>query len=166
MQTTTLSGGREVGRINVRKPVILGAVVLGALALLWPMSAFGALASSNRGDVWVDLPGRTSDPGHENDPHLCGPVELYGNGLSSPAGAYTITVWPPTRGAGTVAASGTWVYDQTKGGNQGIAGPIFLAPGHYKVNTDTTSKSKVFWITCVVPTPTTSAPAGSWTLTR
>jgi hypothetical protein len=155
-----------VRTINVGKPVILGAVVLGALALVWPMSAFGALGTSNAGDVWVDLPGHTGDPGHENDPHLCGPVELYGNGLSSSAGGYTITVWPPSSGAGTVVASGTWVYDQAAGGNQGIAGPVFLAPGHYKVDTDTTSKSKVFWITCVVPTPTVSAPASSWTVTR
>jgi hypothetical protein len=51
-----------------------------------------------------------------------------------------------------VVASGSWSYDHAGGGNQVIAGPLRLQPGHYKltVSQDPT-KHKVFWTTCPVP---------------
>lgn len=139
-------------RIRLTHLGIASALVIGMGGLLSNPIA----AAPNRGDVWVDVPGNVGDPGHENDPHICGAVDLYGNGLEEGSGTFTIYAWPPT-GSKDVAASGTWTYDQTAGDNQVIAGPIDLDPGHYKLTADQTgTKNKVFWVTCAAATPTPS----------
>src|SRR2546428_164906 len=81
----------------------------------------------------ADNPGHLGDPGHENDPHICGLIDIYGNGLADPTGTFDVVAWPPTGDGSTVVVSGTWNYDQTLGGNQVIAGPLRLVEGHYKL---------------------------------
>lgn len=133
--------------IRILYPILIAA---GALLLLGP---FNLATANNRGDVWVDSPGHVTDPGHENDPHICGAVVVYGNGLAAPAGSFTVTSWPPT-GNKTVSASGVWSYDQAAGGNQVIAKLPSLTVGHYKLDvTQNPGKSKVFWETCQPPSP-------------
>jgi len=130
------------------------AVAAIALAVFLAPSA-SAAPQKNAGDTWVDVPGQLAAPGHENDPHICGLVDVYGNGLADPAGTFEVVAWPPTGDGSTAVASGSWSYDQTLGGNQVIAGPLTLQPGHYKltVSQDPT-KHKVFWTTCPVPVGT------------
>jgi hypothetical protein len=125
-------------------------VVLGAHAAL----------GDNSGDVWVDNPGQAAGPGHENDPHLCGALDVYGSGLSASGGTFQIVSWPPTGDGSTIVASGAWTYGGT--GNQVIAGPITLAPGHYKLTVNQSPvKEKVFWV-CTSPQPTpTPTPIGT-----
>src|SRR5579859_5306715 len=120
-------------RIRLIHLGIASAAVIGMGGLLPNPIA----AAPNRGDVWVDSPGNLGDPGHENDPHICGAVDLYANGLEDGSGTFTIYAWPPT-GSQEVAVTGTWAYDLTVGGNQVIAGPVDLDPGHYKLTADQT----------------------------
>lgn len=120
-----------------------------------------AAMQSNRGDVWVDNPGHLGDPGHENDPHICGLIDIYGNGLADAAGSFEVVAWPPTGDGSTVVASATWSYDRTLGGNQVIAGPLSLAQGHYKLMlSQDQTKAKVFWSTCPnLPSPSPTGAA-------
>jgi hypothetical protein len=130
------------------------AIAAAALAVVLSQTAIAA-PQKNAGDVWIDIPGHLGDPGHENDPHICGPTDVYGNGLADRSGSFQVVAWPPTGDGSTVVASGAWSYDQAAGGNQVIAGPLALQPGHYKltVSQDPT-KHKVFWSTCPVPVGT------------
>src|SRR4030081_3880534 len=108
------------------------ATVALAFAFVLAPSA-NAAPQRNAGDTWVDVPGHLADPGHENDPHICGLVDIYGNGLADPTGTFEGAPWPPPGDGSTGVASGTWKYDQSIGGNQVIAGPLSLQPGHYKL---------------------------------
>ena len=141
-------------KIRLAQTFVVAVVALTAVILLAPAGSAGP--QNNRGDVWVDNPGHLGDPGHENDPHLCGLIDIYGNGLADPSGSFDVVAWPPTGDGSTLVASGTWNYDQTLGSNQVIAGPLSLAEGHYKLTvSQDPSKSKVFWSTCPPPPPPT-----------
>jgi hypothetical protein len=152
---------RLVQSLVVVCAALVAAVLLAPAGFATPQSS-AAVLHSNRGDVWVDNPGHLGDPGHENDPHICGLIDIYGNGMANASGSFVVVAWPPTGDGSTVVASATWSYDQTLGGNQVIAGPLSLAEGHYKltVSQDPT-KAKVFWSTCsVLPSPTPTG--GAW----
>src|SRR3982074_597084 len=137
-------------KIRLAQTLVVVVVALAAVILVAPAGSAGP--QNNRGDGWVDNSGHIGDPGHENDPHICGLVDIYGNGLADPSGTFDVVAWPPTGDGSTVVASGSWSSDQARGGNQVIAGPLTLQPGHYKltVSQDPT-KHKVFWTTCPVP---------------
>jgi hypothetical protein len=144
-------------KIRLAQTVVVVVVALAAVILLAPTGTAGP--QNNRGDVWVDNPGHLGDPGHENDPHICGLIDIYGNGLADPTGSFEVVAWPPTGDGSTTVASGTWNYNQTLGGNQVIAGPLSLIQGHYKLTvSQDPRKSKVFWSTCPPPPPPTGAP--------
>ncbi len=144
---------------KIRLAQLLVVVVVAIASVVVFAQAGAAGPQNNRGDVWVDNPGHLSDPGHENDPHICGLVDIYGNGLADPTGSFDVVAWPPTGDGSTVVASGPWNYDQTLGGNQVIAGPLSLAQGHYKLMlSQDPRKAKVFWTTC--PKPPSPTPTG------
>jgi hypothetical protein len=159
--------GFDMGKTRFIQSLVVVVAALAAGVLLAPVGSAtqqggAAGAQGNRGDVWVDNPGHLGDPGHENDPHICGLIDIYGNGLADAAGSFQVVAWPPTGDGSTVVASGSWSYDQTLGGNQVIAGPLSLAEGHYKLMvSQDPRKAKVFWSTCpVLPTPTPTG--GAW----
>jgi hypothetical protein len=134
---------------RIALPLVAVAAVL-AVVMLSPFAS--AAPQKNAGDVWVDTANHLGDPGHENDPHVCNPIDLYGNGLADPSGTFEIVAWPPTGDGSTVVASGAWSYDQAQGGNQVIAGPLNLAEGHYKLDvSQDPQKHKVFWSICPIP---------------
>lgn len=150
----------DMGKIRLVQSLVVIVAALVAGVVLAPAGSAtppigAAVPQSNRGDVWVDNPGHLGDPGHENDPHICGLIDIYGNTLADPAGSFQVVAWPPSGDGSTVVASGTWSYDQVLGGNQVIAGPLNLDQGHYKLMlSQDPSKAKVFWSTCAAPTPT------------
>jgi hypothetical protein len=148
-------------------PSLLVLAVLATALSVVALSPFASAAPQrNAGDVWIDTVGHVSDPGHENDPHVCNPIDIYGNGLADSSGTFEVIGWPPTGDGSTVVASGAWSYNQTAGGNQVIAGSINLAQGHYQLTvSQDPKKSKVFWSTCAVPTPTPTGTGAPWPFT-
>jgi hypothetical protein len=132
----------------------------------------------NAGDVWVDNVGQPPGPGHEMDPHLaCQNINLWGAGLADSSGPYTIDGWPPS-GSQEQDYSGSWNYNQSKGGSQVLDVinvqtliDTAIAHGdtpqanqgfHFKLQFSADpQKHKTFWVNCQLPTIATHAASAT-----
>jgi hypothetical protein len=135
-----------------------------ALALAGP-SVLGAAANDtpgNNGTVKIHEGATETEPGPQNEPHVCTFHLHFFFADPVQAGTWEIQEWSPGD-KGALALSGT--YDTMGDGEDREPGDgVYTLPdGHYKLfwdgdlDTAKHDKHKVFWVDC----PTESQPAGS-----
>jgi hypothetical protein len=143
-----------------------------ALALVGP-SVLGAAANDtpgNNGTVKIHEGATETEPGPQNEPHVCTFHLHFFFADPEQAGTWEIQEWSPGD-KGVVVRSGTYDTMGDVEDREPDEGVYTLPDGHYKLfwdgdlDTDKHDKHKVFWVECEAPTgseePTGSQPNGS-----
>jgi hypothetical protein len=153
---TTMAVGRRRPFRLVGWLTVLGLL---ALALLGPTagSATGNDTPGNNGTVKIHEGATETEPGPQNEPHVCTFHLHFFFADPVQAGTWEIQEWSPGD-KGTVVLDGTYDTEGDGEDRQPAEGTYSLPDGHYKLfwdgdlDTDKHDKHKVFWVDCPAPT--------------
>ena len=127
----------------------LAAAGLLAAAMIAPATVVGQ--DGNNGTVKIHEGATETEPGPQNEPHVCTFHLHFFFADPFQSGSWEIQSWPPT-GDGTVVLSGDYDTEGTGEDRAPADGVYELPDGHYKLfwdgDDDKHDKHKVFWVAC------------------